>query len=136
MSTTSLIRLMSDITLIRLAPWSNTTHISACPKREISLPLHGGLTDFPPTRIKVSQYLNLPDVQALLGVDKHQGTWVETGRDVARSFSAAHDLTHQTWFYVANLLERGVKVLNVSPCGGPLSPTTSHLHLICMISSP
>jgi len=62
--------------------------------------------------IKVEAYLNLPETRALLGTDNHTGHWVGSSQMVARDFSAALDLTHQTYYYVANLLERGIKILN------------------------
>lgn len=37
---------------------------------------------------------------------------------VNHAFLSALDLSHQTYYYVANLLERGIKVLTVSVAYG------------------
>jgi cathepsin A (carboxypeptidase C) len=63
----------------------------------------------------VTTYLNLNDTRALLGVDKHVRHFGMSSRDVGVGFAAMHDFSHQTYYYVANLLERGIKILNVSP---------------------
>jgi len=63
---------------------------------------------------KITDYLNLPDVRAKLGVDKSVGKFSSCSTPVGHAFNAALDSTDQTWLYVAQLLEREVRVLNVS----------------------
>jgi hypothetical protein len=82
--------------------------------------------------VDVQTYLNLPSTQALLGVDKHIKHYEMSSRLVATNFVLQHDFSHQTYYYVANLLERGIKVLNVS---FSLSLFQS-LYTVLYISSP
>jgi hypothetical protein len=63
---------------------------------------------------KITDYLNLPDVRAKLGVDKSVGKFASCSNPVGSAFHAALDSTDQTWLYVAQLLEREVRILNVS----------------------
>jgi hypothetical protein len=63
---------------------------------------------------KITDYLNLPDVRAKLGVDKSVGKFSSCSNPVGSAFHAALDSTDQTWLYVAQLLEREVRILNVS----------------------
>ena len=66
------------------------------------------------TSDKITDYLNLPDVRAKLGVDKSVGKFSSCSNPVGSAFHAALDSTDQTWLYVAQLLEREVRILNVS----------------------
>jgi len=66
-------------------------------------------------RLDVEAYLNLPETRALLGIHHDTGVFNMMSRGVGQAFFGTLDFSHQTYYYVANLLERGVKVLNVSP---------------------
>lgn len=66
-----------------------------------------------PRREDVEKYLNLPDVQHKLGIPKGYKYTMMTPELGARFF-LQQDWTYKTWEYVAELLERGVRVLNVS----------------------
>ena len=63
---------------------------------------------------KITDYLNLPDVRAKLGVDKSVGKFSSCSNPVSGAFRADLDRSDQTWLYVAQLLERDVRILNVS----------------------
>lgn len=63
---------------------------------------------------KIGDYLDLPEVRAKLGVDKSVGKFASCSGPVGNAFHMALDSTDQTWLYVGQLLERGVRVLNVS----------------------
>lgn len=65
-------------------------------------------------RDKIGDYLDLPDVRAKLGVDKSVGSFSSCSGPVGNAFHMALDSTDQTWLYVGQLLERNVRVLNVS----------------------
>ena len=62
----------------------------------------------------VQAYLNLDSTRATLGVDPHLKHYEITSYLVYQAFTANLDLQHQTYYYVANLLERGIKCLIVS----------------------
>lgn len=62
---------------------------------------------------KIRAYLDLPDVRETLGVEHISGNWSSCAPSVGRAFGASLDASAQTWIYVANLLERGIRVLNV-----------------------
>jgi cathepsin A (carboxypeptidase C) len=53
-------------------------------------------------------------VRQLLGIDEHVKEYSASSDIVAAAFRSQQDYRHQTFYYVANLLERGIKVLNVS----------------------
>jgi len=60
----------------------------------------------------ISEYLSRPEVQSKLGVDPSvQGNFSMVSMDLAQAFSANLDHVHLTYYYVAALLERGVRVL-------------------------
>lgn len=63
-------------------------------------------------RKKAQAYLNLPDTRAVLGVSEKRGNWSACDYDILYRFGNALDMTGHTTLYVANLLERGVRVLN------------------------
>jgi cathepsin A (carboxypeptidase C) len=63
---------------------------------------------------KIGAYLDLPDVREKLGVDKSVGHFSSCAWTVNAAFNGALDSTDQTWLYVAQLLERDVRILNVS----------------------
>jgi hypothetical protein len=98
----------------RDVPSKNSLIACATPKRELgsSFSLFGQAD---PSSDKITDYLNLPDVREKLGVDKSIGKFASCSNPVGRAFNAALDSTDQTWLYVAQLLEREVRVLNVSP---------------------
>jgi len=62
-------------------------------------------------RAKIKTYLNLPDTRALLGIEG-KAAWEGCSESVGAAFMATLDPTGQTWLYVTELLERGVRVLN------------------------
>lgn len=64
---------------------------------------------------KIGDYLDLPEVREKLGVHKSVGKFSSCSNPVGAGFHLALDSTDQTWLYVGQLLERGVRVLNVSP---------------------
>lgn len=55
----------------------------------------------------------MTETRALLGVDEHVPNYELSSMKVLAGFGGTHDFSHQTYYYVANLLERGIKVLNV-----------------------
>ena len=59
----------------------------------------------------VSKYLNDPAIRSALGADDAAGEFIETSRDVNAAFWSTGDPLHPTQYYVAELLNRGVKVL-------------------------
>lgn len=63
---------------------------------------------------KIGAYLDLPDVREKLGVDKSVGHFSSCSGTVGLAFNGALDSTDQTWLYVAQLLEREVRILNAS----------------------
>ena len=65
-------------------------------------------------RLDLEKYLNLPDVRALLGVDSHTAHYHMSDDIINNAFMSTVDAGHQTYYYVANLLERGINVLIVS----------------------
>ncbi|WRT63688.1 uncharacterized protein IL334_000611 [Kwoniella shivajii] len=65
-----------------------------------------------PVTKRIGTYLNLPDVREILGVHPHRANWSAINEGVSRRFTQTLDITGQTWLYVAELLERGVRVLN------------------------
>jgi cathepsin A (carboxypeptidase C) len=64
--------------------------------------------------VKMGEYLNLPDVRAYLGVSEKVPKWESIAWDVTTAFSMNLDNLEPTWLYVAQLLERGIRILNVS----------------------
>lgn len=68
---------------------------------------------YPETK-KIGTYLNLPDVRETLGVESDRHDWTSCDGGVGNAFRQNMDASGQTWLYVAQLLERGVRVLNVS----------------------
>ncbi|KAJ7053949.1 serine carboxypeptidase [Mycena amicta] len=61
---------------------------------------------------EIVKYLNRPDIQRSLGVDPSQTRFVECADDVIADFGGLRgDLMHGSTEYVANLLERGIRVL-------------------------
>lgn len=68
---------------------------------------------YPETK-KIKTYLDLPDTRRRLGIDKHEGPWNSCDNGVFAAFQNSLDSAGKTWLYVAALLERGVRVLNVS----------------------
>ncbi|WWD22404.1 hypothetical protein CI109_106895 [Kwoniella shandongensis] len=65
-----------------------------------------------PITKKINKYLDLPDVRAAIGVDKSVGNFTSCSNEVNQAFGASQDATGQTWLYVAQLLERGIRILN------------------------
>lgn len=63
---------------------------------------------------KIGTYLNLKDVRETLGVSSDRHDWTSCDPSVGNAFHQALDSSGQTWLYVSQLLERGVRVLNVS----------------------
>ena len=61
---------------------------------------------------RIGDYLDLPDVRALLGVDESRGKFSSCDNKVGIDFALSLDRTGQTWLYVSALLERGVRVLS------------------------
>mgnify|MGYP002718915478 CR=1 FL=1 len=61
---------------------------------------------------RISNYLDLPDVRSLLGVDKSRGNFSSCDGSVGNNFAMSQDSTGQTWLYVTGLLERGIRVLS------------------------
>lgn len=77
-----------------------------CTIQELSTSLCYSVTD------KIGHYLDLPDVRELMGTTKVPGNFTSCSASVGLDFNLHLDRTGQTWLYVANLLERGVKVLS------------------------
>ncbi|CAD6587184.1 MAG: hypothetical protein TREMPRED_004679 [Tremellales sp. Tagirdzhanova-0007] len=65
-----------------------------------------------PAQQDVQTYLDLQSTRTLLGIDPSSGNFSLIRYEINRLFVQALDSTHQTYYYVANLLERGIKVLN------------------------
>ncbi|KAK8845458.1 hypothetical protein IAR55_006171 [Kwoniella newhampshirensis] len=65
-----------------------------------------------PVTKKITKYLDLPDVRKALGVDSTVGNYSSCNGPVGMNFALNLDLTGQTWLYVAQLLHRGIRVLN------------------------
>lgn len=61
---------------------------------------------------RINKYLDLPEVRKKLGVDKSVGDFESCNGQVGAAFNYALDNTGQTWLYVTQLLERGIRVLN------------------------
>jgi hypothetical protein len=59
----------------------------------------------------ITDYLNKPETRELLNVDSSAGNFTSCSDKVATAFNQNLDMYHQTQFYVAELLERGIKVL-------------------------
>jgi len=60
----------------------------------------------------ITDYLSRSKIQSKLGVDpKAQGNFTLAAMDVGTTFIGNLDHVHQTYHYVAALLERGVKIL-------------------------
>jgi len=73
-------------------------------------PVSFDLTHITPRSI--GQYLDRPDVRSLIGVDPSLTTNFSTCNDkVGAAFTAADDPFFPTQFYIAALLERGVRTL-------------------------
>jgi len=70
-----------------------------------------GGDDCYPEEEYISRYLDHPEVRDLLGVEKSLGNFSIISQDVFKAFSESGDLFHQNQLYVAELLERGVRVL-------------------------
>jgi hypothetical protein len=95
----------------RDVPSRNSLIACATPRRKLSSNRRAEADQFSD---KITDYLNLPDVRAKLGVDKSVGKFSSCSNPVGSAFHAALDSTDQTWLYVAQLLEREVRILNVS----------------------
>ncbi|KAK4684296.1 hypothetical protein P7C73_g5896, partial [Tremellales sp. Uapishka_1] len=65
-----------------------------------------------PVTKKIKTYLDLPDVRGLLGVSVKRDNWSSCDDGVNRAFGMSLDSTAQTWLYVTQLLERGIRILN------------------------
>jgi len=65
---------------------------------------------YPVTRY-ISDYLNKPKTREMLNVDPSVGNFTSCSNKVGTAFSQNLDMVRQTEFYVAGLLERGIKVL-------------------------
>jgi cathepsin A (carboxypeptidase C) len=61
---------------------------------------------------RIGEYLDLPEVRSLIGVDKHRGKFHSCDNGVGVDFSMSQDSTGMTWLYITALLERGVRVLS------------------------
>ena len=61
-------------------------------------------------------YLDLESTRTLLGIDPGSPSFSLLSREINRLINRSLDATHQTYYYVANLLERGIKVLNAGDC--------------------
>lgn len=59
----------------------------------------------------IESYLNLPEVRKSLGVDTSIDHFSLSKRTMSEAFWEAGDGWHQTQLYIAELLERGVRVL-------------------------
>lgn len=59
----------------------------------------------------IAAYLDQPSIRELLGVDSTIGPFISCSRPVGEAFFAHLDRYQPTTYYVAELLERGVKVL-------------------------
>lgn len=59
----------------------------------------------------ITDYLNQPWVREEIGIDPSARNFTPVSWDVNTGFEKAGDALHQTEFYVAELLERGVRVL-------------------------
>lgn len=59
----------------------------------------------------VSLFLNNPETRSALGVDDAAGDFIEISMGVNHAFWASGDPLHPTQYHVAELLNRGVKVL-------------------------
>ena len=80
---------------------------------DISKECEGGLENtlcYPITR-HIKNYLDLPSIRIALGVDKGVGKFESCSDSVGLAFSATMDIAQPTQFWVAELLERGVKAL-------------------------
>jgi cathepsin A (carboxypeptidase C) len=56
--------------------------------------------------------MNLPATRQILGVDTSVGNFTNCSPEVGNAFQRNMDaVSHQTQFYVAELLERGIRVL-------------------------
>ena len=59
----------------------------------------------------VSQYLDKPEVRRILGVDQSIGNFSSCSGSVGAAFDSRLDSAHPTHHYVAQLLERGIRIL-------------------------
>jgi carboxypeptidase C (cathepsin A) len=80
---------------------------------DISKPCEGKIEEtlcYPITK-KIADYLNQPSTRKMLGVDKSIGNYTGCNRAVGQAFGETQDFDHSSKYYVANLLERGVRIL-------------------------
>ncbi|KDQ13471.1 hypothetical protein BOTBODRAFT_146116 [Botryobasidium botryosum FD-172 SS1] len=80
---------------------------------DISKPCEGKIEEtlcYPVTK-RINNYLDQPSVRELLGVDASLGPFQSCSGEVGQAFSQHMDMPRQTTYYVAELLERGIKVL-------------------------
>ncbi|KAF8518463.1 serine carboxypeptidase [Gautieria morchelliformis] len=65
-----------------------------------------------PVTVHIINYMNLPATRQILGVDPSVGNFTSCSPEVGDAFERnLDDVSHQTQFYVAELLERGIRVL-------------------------
>ncbi|KAF8589301.1 serine carboxypeptidase [Ramaria rubella] len=65
-----------------------------------------------PVTLDIAKFLNTPETRAALGVDPNVGNFSSCSNRVATAFGQSLDMfSHPSQLYVAELLERGVKVL-------------------------
>lgn len=63
-------------------------------------------------RNTIATYLDLPEVRSLLGVHKGRPAFAACSNVVGHEFNMRLDMVGQTWLYVTNLLERGIRILD------------------------
>ena len=59
----------------------------------------------------ISTYLDQPLLRKSLGVDESIGNFTSCSNAVGAAFGRTQDVAYPTYLYVAQLLERGIKVL-------------------------
>ncbi|CED82580.1 Serine carboxypeptidases (lysosomal cathepsin A) [Phaffia rhodozyma] len=64
-----------------------------------------------PIKDAISSYLDNPAHRSFLGIDPHVGNFTGCDSKVGMDFAQSGDHTGKTWFYVASLLEHGIKFL-------------------------
>jgi hypothetical protein len=65
----------------------------------------------PAQSIRYRGYVNRPSTRHLLGVDKFVGNWSLASWALSSAFDRSLDAYRSSAYYVANLLERDIKVL-------------------------
>ncbi|KZT58121.1 serine carboxypeptidase [Calocera cornea HHB12733] len=65
-----------------------------------------------PITTKITDYLNLPSTRNLLGVDDGVSSFELCANKVWKAFNGRMDIHAPNTYYVANLLERGISILN------------------------